>query len=144
MKNNRVVDYDVNDFAQLLIKLEEHPPITVQYDNNFGQEKDVWWSSQREHMFEWFTKQDSFGEGNYKRNTINKSAMKTYNRLQCAGALLWIAEALGENEELIRNTAIAASREIKNKRAGVVREQIPWENIVKLCEYRLTPLFKQD
>lgn len=95
-------------------------------------------------MFEWFTKQDSFGEGNYKRNTINKSAMETYNRLQCAGALLWIAEALGENKELIRDTAIAASREIKKIRAGVVREKIPWENIVKLCEYRLTPLFKQN
>lgn len=144
MKNNSVVDYDVNDFAQLLIKLEEHPPITELYDRNFGQEKNVWWSSQREHMFEWFRKQDSFGEGNYKRNTMNKSAMKTYNRLQCAGALLWIAEALGEDEELIRNTAIVASRETKKKRAGVVREQIPWENIVKMCEHRLVPLFKQD
>lgn len=46
MENNRFVDYEVNDFAQLLIKLEEHPPFTEQYDKNFGQENGVWWSSQ--------------------------------------------------------------------------------------------------
>jgi len=128
-------DYDVYEFARILEKLQAHMPISDRFDSVCGQEKGVWYYSQQEHMVNWFIDQNSKGSGAYTRDKPNRSAKTTYNRLLCPGALLWIAEALGEEDVIVQSAANAARVESdKRRRCGIIRTRIPWERIMELAD----------
>lgn len=144
-------DYSVKEFVEFLERTEEHYPISKQYDKEFGQRKKVWWEKsgkgQRTHMLSWFLAQETKGKGSYSRTKPNSSAKFTYNHLQCAGAVLWMAEALGEcmdeikedekkkNRALVKKAALETSEEQNiRKRAGIVRSIITWRHILELCK----------
>lgn len=128
-------DIDVIKFARILKKLPPHPPITDAYDFACGQTKDVWWTSQREHMVSWFMAQNGMnGTGAYSRLEPNRSAKKAYNRLNNSGSILWIAEALGEDPSIVQVAAdeAMASSDYRT-RCKIVRQHIPWERIYELA-----------
>lgn len=134
-------EYTVEEFMEVLTLLSAHLPISDQYDAEFGQ-KNAWWVkkglSQREHMVSWFSQQRTNGNKGFTRNTPNGSARRTYARLGCSGALLWMAEALGETAEKVKEAADAAC-EIQNerKRCGTIRKIIPWTRVVALYECKV-------
>src|SRR3954447_19307508 len=84
-------DLDVHEFARILRALPERPPISEAFERADPQKTKHWWSSQREHMTEWFDGQDKLEFRTYKRTKPNYSAKATYARLRHAEAIVWMA-----------------------------------------------------
>lgn len=127
-------DFTTRAFATILGTLTERTPIAQDYEDHHGQRRNVWYSSQRQHMVRWFSTQSTNGSGAYTRGTPNTSARRAYNRLLCSEAILWIAEALGADEATVRNAADAAAAESDHRRrCGKIRAVLPWDMIVRLA-----------
>ena len=89
-------------------------------------------------MFLWFSGQDTTGSGSYTRGKPNDSAKVTYNRLLAPGAMLWIAEVMGETPERLRAACHAATEAEKvnwQNRGKGFREVIPFERIYELYQH---------
>lgn len=80
-------------FAQALFGLEPDTPIAHEFDMEFGQTDERWWSCQREHFVFWAISQNTNGVKGY-RHKPNTSAMIMYNRIGAPELLLWLIEAL--------------------------------------------------
>ena len=98
-------DIDVLDFARMISMLPRQTPITDCFDKNYGQKENRWWSCQREHLTAWCLGQPTKGVKGFERRKPNDSARTMYNYLACPAALLWLAEALGEDEQTL-NTCV--------------------------------------
>lgn len=134
---NDVMDDDIHvrDFVRVLQTLQPHLPISDQYELDRPQKTGAWWSSQQEHMVKWFGNQDSLGSGAFTRQTANTSAKITYNRLSCPAAFVWMAEALGEDPDVVQAAADTARDEPNaRKRPGLLRRHLPWERIAELAK----------
>lgn len=118
--------------------LPDHLPISEAYSD--GDYSGVWYSSQREHMESWFNTQATKGQGQYSRETPNRSAKTAYNRLLCDQALLWINEALGQKASKIKAAADAAKQEKDHRRrCAIIRKHLPWDEVAELAEKQLQP-----
>ena len=142
MRNNKPAtespgDLDVMRFADLLNRLPAHLPISDAMEQADSQKTGRWWTSQREHMVGWFRAQTTTGAGAFTRAEPNRSAKITYNRLQCPEGLVWIAEALGANPDMVSEVAQAALQVPRRSRSGFVRKNLPWELIAELATSRL-------
>lgn len=142
MRNNKPAsgpsgDVDVMQFADLLNRLPAHLPISDAMERADPQKTGRWWTCQREHMVGWFRAQATTGAGAFTRAEPNRSAKTTYNRLQCAEGLVWIAEALGANPDMVSEVAQAALQVPRRSRSGFVRKNLPWELIAELATPRL-------
>lgn len=103
MVDKQMGDFDVLDFVRLFRRMPEFPPITMEYADYLGTDYTRWiYRSEQEHMMSWFNGQTTKGIGAYSRNTPNRSAKRTYNRLLNATSVLWIAEVLGADQSLLR------------------------------------------
>lgn len=80
-------------FAQSLFGLEPDTPIAHEFDMEFGQPDDRWWSCQREHFSQWAISQNTEGVEGYKHKPNTNSA-KMYNNIRRPELLLWLIEAL--------------------------------------------------
>ena len=80
-------------FAQSLFGLEPDTPIAYEFDMEFGQTDERWWSCQREHFAFWAISQNTNGVKGY-RHKPNTNARTMYNRLGAPELLLWLIEAL--------------------------------------------------
>ncbi|PXA77862.1 hypothetical protein DCC24_02885 [Auritidibacter sp. NML100628] len=85
-------------------------------------------------MTEWFASQATTGFGAYVRRRTDLSATKTYNRRQSAEGLVWIAEALGADADLVQQAAHDVLIRPCRGRRGYVREHLPWELIAEMAE----------
>ncbi len=87
-----------------------------------------------QHMVWWFSGQITLGGGAYTRSTPNFSAKKTWTGLRSNTALLWIAIALGVEEETL-DAAYADMNAVKNmgSKCAAVRKHIPFETIYNLA-----------
>ena len=86
-------------------------------------------------MVQWFESQTGTGAGAFTRMEGNRSAMLAYNRLLNAGALVWIADALGENPDVIKKAAEEAAKAEKinyRRRCSAFRAIIPFSRIIEL------------
>jgi len=120
----------VIEFAYVIKWLPEHLPVSSAYEVEYlpGQH---WWSSQREHTVAWFS--ELAGPGAYNRKSRGLDAKHGYNHLQCAPALLWIAEALGEEPATTASAASeAAGCKAVASQCAAIRKVIPWTRIEKL------------
>lgn len=126
-------DFHVDDFVRMLRSLEPHLPISDAYERDCPQKQGAWWSSQKEHMIRWFGSQNSHGSGSFTRKTLNTSARRTYSRLLCPAAFVWMAEALGEEPGVVQAAADAARAQTNvRKRPGLLREYLLWTRIAEL------------
>ena len=127
-------NFHIDDFVQVLRSLDPHLPISDQYERECPQLRGSWWTSQKEHMTQWFSAQNSNGSGAFSRRLPNTSARTTYNRLLCPAAFVWIAEALGEESDVVQAAADAARAEANaRKRPGLLRRHLPWTRIAELA-----------
>ena len=124
-------DLDTEAFATMLSYMEPHPPVTEELDR-WGSR----YTSEKAHMVLWFGNQNTTGSGSYTRNKPNTSARTAYNRLLAPGAMLWIAEVLGETPERLReahHAAVEAEKVHWRNRGKGFREVIPFDRIYELC-----------
>lgn len=80
-------------FAQSLFGLEPDTPIAHEFDMEFGQTNERWWSCQREHFAFWTITQNTYGVKGY-RHKPNTNSAKMYNGIGRPELLLWLIEAL--------------------------------------------------
>lgn len=136
-------DMTTAEFVRVLGRLKPHGPVSDAFiaealerpgfadvrKSRFG------YANEREHMVAWMGCQNGRnGTGAYSRERPNDSARRAYNRLLNAGSLLWIAEALGEDEAVLREASDAALAEPDYRtRCRIVRERIPWERVYELA-----------
>lgn len=121
----------MRDFARLMACLPPHLPISDEMEAADPQESGRWWSSQREHLVSWFDSQATRGHGAFTRSTPNCSAKTTYNRFQCAEGLVWLAEAVGVDSDLVAQAARDALAVPRRSRCKIVRDLIGWELIAQ-------------
>ncbi|MDO5034036.1 MAG: hypothetical protein Q4E01_01435 [Actinomycetaceae bacterium] len=133
-----MTDFHVDEFARLLKKLPPHLPISDAFEDTLLAHVEDRWPTQRLHMTTWFEAQATKGSGQYTRETPNISAKTTYNRLQSPYGLMWIAEALGVEEELLQKAAAEALAAPRRSRSAVIRKHIPWEMIAELAEPKMS------
>lgn len=138
-----MADLSVDKFAAILEFLDPLPEMTRKLDKRETKKFD----SQKAHMIAWFRSQMTTGTKGFTRIQANRSSQRTYNRLLNTGALIWIADALGEQEEALE----AAVRQSEQKgdyreKCAAFREAIPWERIDELIHspegWRIDPAMK--
>lgn len=121
-------------FAQLLFGLEPEAPIAHEFDIEFGQTKDRWWSCQREHFAFWAIIQNTDGTKGYEHKP-NTSAMKMYNMIGAPELLLWLVEALhislGLDRTELRKFVIELSKlgRKPKKQCKMIRDKYPYDLI---------------
>ena len=138
-----MADLSVEKFALILEFLDPLPEMTARLDKRQTKKFD----SQKAHMIAWFRSQQTTGAKGFTRLQANRSAQRAYNRLLNTGALIWIADALGEQEEALE----AAVRQSEQKgdyreRCAAFREAVPWARIDELIRkpkrWRIDPALK--
>lgn len=138
-----MADLSVDKFAAILEFLDPLPEMTRKLDKRETKKFD----SQKAHMIAWFRSQMTTGAKGFTRAQANRSAKKAYNRLLNTGALIWIADALGEQEEALE-AAVRQSEQQKDfrERCAVFREAVPWARIDELIRnpkgWRIDPALK--
>lgn len=144
MKNNKL---NTIQFAQALFGLEPDTQIAHEFDMEFGQTDDRWWSCQREHFAMWAITQNTNGVKGYKHKP-NTSAMIMYNRIGAPELLLWLIEALHislkqEDEEPrfkkfmeeFRELVVELSklgRDFRQKQCKMIRDKYSYDMIEEL------------
>ena len=134
-------------FAQSLFGLEPDTPIAHEFDMEFGQTNDRWWSCQREHFVFWAVSQNTNGVKGY-RHKPNTNARTMYNRLGAPELLLWLIEALHislkqEDDELEFNKFMKEFRELvvelsklgrdfRLTQCKMIRDKYPYDMIEEL------------
>ena len=132
--NNCNQDMDVLEFARKISRLSIDTPLENKYDEEYGQRSDRWWSCQREHLTVWALHYPTKGIGNFTHEPSN-SSKKMYNKFGRPETLLWLAEALGENVDLIQRIIEKISDNSNSgSRTRIVREHISFDRILELLE----------
>ena len=124
---------NVLDFARKISFLTKNTPISMEFDSKYGQKDNRWWSCQREHLVVWCLHYPTGGFSIYK-HTPSDSAKTMYYKLTRPEIILWLAEALGENTDLL----LKIIDEIKDKHfrtaIKIVRQYISFNRILELIE----------
>lgn len=132
--NNCYQDMDVLEFARKISRLSIDTPLANKYDEEYGQRSDRWQSCQREHLTVWALHYPTGGEFYYKHKP-SLSAKQMYMNLQRPEMILWLAEALGENVDLIQRIIEKISDNSNcGTRCRIVREYISFDRILELLE----------
>lgn len=123
-------DISLDAICAIFGQLEPEPEIVQRLDR--------WgcrYESQKAHALDWFSSQATLGGGAYSRDRPNTSARACYNRLLNPGMLIWIAAALGADDETIEratNAAIDAERVNYRKRCGAFRAVISFDDVLDM------------
>lgn len=122
-------DIRTENFAVMLEYLDPFPELTKKLDKRGTKCK-----SQKAHMILWWRSQITTGAKGFKRIAGNSSSRKAYNRLLNSGALIWLADAFGEDAEALES-AVKKADAIKDYRekCAVIRETIPFDRLYELA-----------
>lgn len=118
-------------FAQSLFGLEPDTPIAHEFDMEFGQLEDRWWSCQREHFSQWAISQNTEGVDGY-RHKPNTNSAKMYNSIGRPELLLWLIEALHISLDMdlseFRRFVVELSKlgRKPKKQCSMIREKYPY------------------
>ncbi|USI91691.1 hypothetical protein [Rhodococcus pyridinivorans] len=116
---------------EVISSLPASLPITDEYEaGNSG--KKVWYRSQKEHLQGWLAGYN--GPGAYNRKTHTGTARDFYQRFRCVAGLLWLAEALGEDSQMLRGAVadVYASGSNPSSQCAAFRRRVPWARIEEL------------
>ena len=120
-----------DELLAVIRRLPASQPLTNEYEalRPLGAAPTANWATQKDHLIGWLS--ELKGPGYYGRLTYDMDARAAFNHLQCAPALLWLAEAVGEDlATLLR--AISAVRALPRNGASqcaTVRREIPWNRV---------------
>lgn len=51
--DKQINDMNILDFGRSISMINIDTPISIEFDNNYGQKKDRWWTCQSEHLTVW-------------------------------------------------------------------------------------------
>ncbi|MFT3730799.1 MAG: hypothetical protein QM780_05130 [Hyphomicrobium sp.] len=89
----------------------------------------VWYSSQKEHWLGWLSHYG--GPGAYGRKVFDHDAAFAYNHCGCPPMALWLGEASGVDQEIVRRAGRAAVKMngTFSAKCGIIRHHVPWHEI---------------
>jgi hypothetical protein len=113
-------------------KLRIAAPVTASYGQalivrEIWSDKEVWYSSQKEHWMGWLSEYD--GPGAYGRKSWSgRTAEFVYNHIGCPPMLLWLAEAAGipKKDLLAAKRSALSGRPNRTSHCALIRKAIPW------------------
>jgi hypothetical protein len=116
-------------------KLRIAAPVTESYGKaliarEIWSDKEVWYSSQKEHWMGWLSEYD--GPGAYGRKNWNgRTAEFAYNHIGNPSMLLWLAEAAGVPKKnlLAAKRSALSGRRNRTSHCALIRKAIPWSVI---------------
>ncbi|QYN61023.1 hypothetical protein GYM67_08130 [Bifidobacterium asteroides] len=119
-------------FSRLLRFKRSHYRYSDTYLREVGNSPDRHARTEKQHMVQWFADNATHGAGAYSRRRPNDSAKKCFNKLENAASLLWIAEAAGVEESIVKIAFEAARQAGDYRRAcGAIRKIITWPMIIE-------------
>lgn len=123
---------DTSTLRQVIAALPTAQPITDAFERRVPPTGRVWYQSQKEHLLGWLDHYDSGGA--YDRKHPGQDARHFYTHFQCVQGLLWLAEALGEERDVLEQAARAAQDAGRNSAAqcGAFRRMVPWTRVESL------------
>jgi hypothetical protein len=88
-----------------------------------------WYGSQKEHWLGWLREYD--GPGFYGRMVYGRDAAYAYNHCGCPPMALWLGEAAGVAEEIVKRarTAAAKGNGTFASKCAIIRRHVPWTEI---------------
>ena len=130
-KELRAVIQKLPNHGKYSQKLEAHKRLAIN--------RIPWYKSQKEHWLGWLKEYD--GPGFYNRKThCGRDAKYIYNHVMCSPMVLYLPEALGVSQALIKKAfseVIKAKDPSMAKQCGIIRRVIPFELVEKeLVKYR--------
>lgn len=133
--DKQINDMHVLDFARSISMISIDTPISIEFDKNYGQKENRWWTCQREHLTIWCLHQPTPGITGFKHEP-NDSAKVMYNNLGHPETLLWLAESLGEGKKILLEV-VNEIKNIKNCRSACagLRRKISFDRILELIEH---------
>lgn len=126
------------DLRLVVATLPTRQPITDDFESRHPLAKRPWYSSQKQHLIGWL---GEYGTGGaYNRQKPGQDAQHFYTHFQGAPGLLWLAEALGEEQDTLHRAveAIEAAGTKGAAQCGAFRRVIPWTRIEELLSQRRT------
>lgn len=133
---NKPNDIRCGTFANILAGKCDHYPYSDRYIAEVHDSPDKSGNTEREHMVIWFRANETTGSGSYSRQTPNTIARRCYNSLMNAASLLWIAEAAGIDESLVKQAFDAAAAGDYRRACGAIRRIITWDMVYASLELR--------
>ena len=132
--DKKINDMNVLDFGRSISMLSIDTPISIEFDNNYGQKENRWWTCQREHLTVWCLYQPTPGMPSFEHEP-NNSARVMYNYFGRPETLLWLLESLGEDKEVLLEI-INEIKDIKKCKSACakLRERISFDRILELIE----------
>ncbi len=88
--------------------------------------------SHRDHWLKWL-EDYSAGIGYYGRKNHNRDAAYIWSHLQCAGMLIYLAEAAGVETDIVRRAVQIATTAAGNRAAvsAATRRVLPWPRVCR-------------
>lgn len=134
-----VVDGDVStvDLRKIVGSLDLRQPVTDEYERRTSAAGRNANGNQKAHLDGWLAGYNS--PGAYNRKNPSSSGKAFYNHFRCAPGLMWLAEALGEDPEVLRAATARVDESFGNpsSEAAAFRAVVPWRRIISLIELRL-------
>lgn len=120
-KGLRAVIEKLPNHGEYSQKLEAHKRLAIN--------RIPWYKSQKEHWIGWLKEYD--GPGFYNRkNQTGRDAKYIYNHIMCSPMVLYLPEALGVSQTLIKkafNAVIKSGDPGMAKQCGMIRKILPFE-----------------
>lgn len=130
----------ITDLLLVIDSLPAQQPLTDAYEKDCpagsSQLRETWYAHQKEHLQGWLGEYG--GPGAYGRACGSDDAKTFYNRFQCAPGLIWLAEALGEEPNVVREgiEAVRGAGPRLASQTGAFRAVVPWQRIEELAATR--------
>lgn len=135
-------DFSCLDLSLYLNNCQAHYPYSDQYEKNYPQKNGKWWMDKNElivggQKIHLITYLGSCYKLNHKRDCMSHVWGK--NGFKNAAGLIWLLEALGANEEDIKNAYNAGEQVAKSggtqpQQSNAIKEAVSWEQIKELCK----------
>lgn len=130
------------ELRRIVGRLPASQPVTDAYEESIAattqssRNAKVWYTTQKQHLRGWLSEYN--GPGAYGRRGHDGDARAFYQRFQCVAGLLWLAEALGEDEATLAAAVddVVAAGPRAASQCGAFRRRVPWERIESLIAAR--------
>ena len=132
--DEQINDMNVLDFGRSISMISIDTPISIEFDESYGQKEKRWWTCQREHLTVWCLHQPTPGITGFKHEP-NNSARVMYNKFGRPETLLWLAESLGEDKKVLQEI-VSKIKNFNNCRSACaeLRSIISFDRILELIK----------
>ena len=124
------------ELRSVVLNLPARHPITDAFESEHRQ-ADGWAGNQQVHLERWLDQYNT--PGAYGRTRLDGDARDFYQRFRNVGGLLWLAEALGVDGDLLEFAIVdvLAAGPNWSSQCGAFRRRVPWTLIEPLAVEKL-------